>query len=97
MVSTVPLVGLTKPVQKPLREVGGFVALALDTFVQALRLPFYWLGQHMQHIEQLLASPGAQRSGFAIWATRGTALLGVGSTQLGVGRTAIPRSPTASI
>ena len=42
MVTTVPLVGLTKPLQKPLREVGGFVALALDTFVQALRPPFFW-------------------------------------------------------
>lgn len=42
MVSTVPLVGLTKPLQKPLREVGGFMALALDTFVQAFRLPFFW-------------------------------------------------------
>jgi len=42
VVSTVPLVGLTKPLQKPLREVGGFMALALDTFVQAFRLPFFW-------------------------------------------------------
>lgn len=42
MVSTAPLVGLSKPLQKPLREVGGFMALALDTFVQAARLPFYW-------------------------------------------------------
>ena len=38
MVSTVPLVGLSKPLQKPLREVGGFMALALDTFVQAARV-----------------------------------------------------------
>jgi phospholipid/cholesterol/gamma-HCH transport system permease protein len=42
VVSSVPLVGLSKPVQKPLREVGGFMALSLDTFVQALRLPFFW-------------------------------------------------------
>lgn len=42
MVSTTPLVGLTKPLQKPLREVGGFIALTLDTFVQALRPPFFW-------------------------------------------------------
>jgi phospholipid/cholesterol/gamma-HCH transport system permease protein len=42
VVSTAPLVGLSKPVQKPLREVGSFMALALDTFVQALRPPFFW-------------------------------------------------------
>lgn len=42
MVSTVPLVGLTKPLQKPLREVGGFMALALDTLVQIARPPFFW-------------------------------------------------------
>ena len=42
MVSSVPLVGLTKPLRKPLREVGGFMAMALDTFVQALRPPFFW-------------------------------------------------------
>jgi phospholipid/cholesterol/gamma-HCH transport system permease protein len=42
VVSTVPLVGLSKPLQKPLREVGSFMALALDTFVQALRPPFFW-------------------------------------------------------
>ena len=40
MVSTVPLVGLTKPIQKPLREVGSFLALSLDTFVQLARPPF---------------------------------------------------------
>ena len=39
MVSSVPLVGVAK---KPLREVGGFMAMALDTFVQALRPPFFW-------------------------------------------------------
>lgn len=42
MVSTVPLVGLTKPLQKPLREVGSFIALCLDTCVQTLRPPFFW-------------------------------------------------------
>ncbi|WP_085079089.1 MlaE family ABC transporter permease [Mycobacterium palustre] len=42
MVSTVPLVGLAKPLQKPLREIGGFLALALDTGVLALRPPFFW-------------------------------------------------------
>ena len=42
MVSTAPLVGLVKPVKKPLREVGGFIALALDTFLAAFRPPFFW-------------------------------------------------------
>jgi phospholipid/cholesterol/gamma-HCH transport system permease protein len=42
VVSSVPFVGLSKPVQKPLREVGSFMALSLDTFVQALRPPFFW-------------------------------------------------------
>jgi phospholipid/cholesterol/gamma-HCH transport system permease protein len=42
VVSSVPFVGLSKPVQKPLREVGSFMALALDTFVQTLRPPFFW-------------------------------------------------------
>jgi phospholipid/cholesterol/gamma-HCH transport system permease protein len=42
MVSTAPLVGLVRPVKKPLREVGGFIALALDTFLAAFRPPFFW-------------------------------------------------------
>jgi phospholipid/cholesterol/gamma-HCH transport system permease protein len=42
MVSTAPLIGLAKPVKKPLREVGGFIALALDTFLAAFRPPFFW-------------------------------------------------------
>jgi len=42
MVSTAPLVGLAKPVKKPLGEVGGFIALALDTFLAAFRPPFFW-------------------------------------------------------
>lgn len=43
MVSSSPLLGLAKkPLQKPLREVGSFIALSLDTFVQALRPPFFW-------------------------------------------------------
>lgn len=42
MVSSIPLVGLTKPLKTPLREVGGFIALALDTCLQALRPPFFW-------------------------------------------------------
>ena len=43
MVSSVPLVGLVKkPFDKPLRELGSFMAMALDTFVQAFRLPFFW-------------------------------------------------------
>jgi phospholipid/cholesterol/gamma-HCH transport system permease protein len=43
VVSSSPLLGLAKkPLQKPLREVGSFIALSLDTFVQALRPPFFW-------------------------------------------------------
>jgi len=43
VVSSSPLVGLAKkPLEKPLREVGSFIALSLDTFVQALRPPFMW-------------------------------------------------------
>jgi phospholipid/cholesterol/gamma-HCH transport system permease protein len=42
VVSTLPLVGLTKPVQKPLREVGGFISMSLDTAVAVLRPPFFW-------------------------------------------------------
>ena len=42
MVSTAPLIGLAKPVKKPLGEVGGFIALALDTFLAAFRPPFFW-------------------------------------------------------
>ena len=42
MVSSSPLIGLAKPFNKPLREVGGFLAMSLDTFVQALRPPFFW-------------------------------------------------------
>jgi len=42
VVSSIPLVGLTKPLKTPLREVGGFIALALDTCLQALRPPFFW-------------------------------------------------------
>ncbi len=43
MVSSSPLLGLAKkPLQKPLREVGSFIALSLDTFVQTLRPPFFW-------------------------------------------------------
>jgi phospholipid/cholesterol/gamma-HCH transport system permease protein len=42
VVSTPPLVGMTKPFRTPLREIGGFMALALDTCVQAVRLPFFW-------------------------------------------------------
>lgn len=43
MVSNAPLVGLAKkPLEKPVREVGSFMALALDTLVQALRPPFFW-------------------------------------------------------
>jgi phospholipid/cholesterol/gamma-HCH transport system permease protein len=41
-VSTTPLVGLTKPFKKPLREVGSFIGLSLDTFVQLLHPPFFW-------------------------------------------------------
>ena len=40
--STTPLLGLTKPFNKPLREVGSFIALSLDTFVQLLHPPFFW-------------------------------------------------------
>ena len=40
--STIPLVGLTKPFKKPVREVGSFIALSLDTFVQLLHPPFFW-------------------------------------------------------
>jgi len=40
--STTPLVGLVKPFDKPLREVGSFFALSLDTFIQAARAPFFW-------------------------------------------------------
>ncbi len=42
MVSSAPLAGLAKPLRTPLRELGGFISLALDTFVQALRPPFFW-------------------------------------------------------
>jgi phospholipid/cholesterol/gamma-HCH transport system permease protein len=42
VVSSAPLVGLTKPLRKPLREIGGFIALALDTFLAAARPPFFW-------------------------------------------------------
>jgi phospholipid/cholesterol/gamma-HCH transport system permease protein len=41
--SSTPLVGLAKkPLDKPVREVGSFIALALDTVVQAFRPPFFW-------------------------------------------------------
>ena len=43
MVSSAPLVGLAKkPLEKPLREVGSFIAMSLDTVVQAFRPPFFW-------------------------------------------------------
>ncbi len=42
MVSSAPLVGLPEPLRKPLREVGGFIAMSLDTLVQATRPPFFW-------------------------------------------------------
>jgi phospholipid/cholesterol/gamma-HCH transport system permease protein len=41
-VSTIPLVGLAKPFKKPVREVGSFIALAMDTFVQLLHPPFFF-------------------------------------------------------
>jgi len=43
VVSNIPLVGLAKkPLDKPMREIGSFIAMSLDTFVQALRPPFFW-------------------------------------------------------
>ena len=37
-----PLVVASAPLAKPLREVGGFFAMALDTFVQFVHPPFAW-------------------------------------------------------
>jgi phospholipid/cholesterol/gamma-HCH transport system permease protein len=39
---TAPLASLVKPLNKPTREVGGFIAMALDTFVQVFHPPFFW-------------------------------------------------------
>lgn len=42
VISRSPLVRLVKPLDKPLREIGSFVALSLDICVAALRPPFHW-------------------------------------------------------
>lgn len=40
--SIIPLAGLAKPFNKPVREVGSFLAMAMDTFLQLFHPPFFW-------------------------------------------------------
>jgi phospholipid/cholesterol/gamma-HCH transport system permease protein len=42
LMSSIPMAGLTKPFNKPVREVGSFLAMAMDTFLQLFHPPFFW-------------------------------------------------------
>ncbi|BDB44333.1 MULTISPECIES: MlaE family ABC transporter permease [Mycobacterium] len=97
MVSTTPLVGLTKPLQKPMREIGGFIALALDTFIQALRPPFFWreIIEQCWFIARVATLPAFAQSvtfnGMVVF------LFGVAATSFGAGDTTGAASGLATV
>jgi phospholipid/cholesterol/gamma-HCH transport system permease protein len=86
VVSSIPLVGLAKkPLDKPMREVGSFIAMSLDTFVQALHPPFFWreVIEQSWFIARVATFPAIAQSvafnGMVVF------LLGVASVAIGAG------------